>query len=143
MDEQGVSQPVPGWFRFAAIASILFMAIGCFGYLASVIIDPATLPLDRRNLMEARPVWMIAVHAIAVWVGLIGTVMLLMRKKVAERLLLVSLIAAVLTFVPYAIVPAVSDLVTANDIGVAVIIILITGAIWNFARNARKRGWLQ
>ena len=143
MDDQYAPQPVAGWFKYAAIASILFMAIGCAGYLASVLTDPASLPLDQRNLMAARPAWMIAAYAIAVWVGLIGAVMLLMRKRLAETLLLISLVAAVLTFLPYAIVPAVSDLITTNDIAVAVVVVLITGTIWSFARHSRQRGWLR
>jgi hypothetical protein len=66
-----------------------------------------------------------------------------MRRKLAEPLLLVSLAAAVLTFLPYAVVPAVSDLVTTNDIAVAVVVLLITGTIWSFARHSRQRGWLR
>lgn len=143
MDDQDSPRPAAGWFKYAAIASILFMGIGCWGYVASVRTDPNALPLDQRNLMLARPTWMVAAYAIAVWVGLVGTVLLLMRRKLAEPLLLISLVAAVVTFLPYAIVPAVSDLVTANDIAVAVIVLMITGTIWQFARHSRQRGWLR
>lgn len=143
MDDRFAPQPVAGWFKFAAIASIIFMAIGCAGYLASVLTDPASLPVDQRNLMEARPIWMIAAYAIAVWVGLAGSVLLLMRRRLAEPLLLVSLVAAVLTFLPYLVVPAVSDLVTTNDIAVAVVVLAITWTIYWFARHSRQRGWLR
>lgn len=143
MDEQYSPRPVAGWFKPAATGSVLFMAIGCAGYLASVLADPYSLPVDQRNLMEARPIWMIAAYAIAVWVGLAGSVLLLMRKKLAEPLLLVSLIAAVFTFLPYAVIPAVSDLVTTNDIAVAVVVLAITWTIFWFARHSRQRGWLR
>jgi hypothetical protein len=143
MEERYAPQPVAGWFKFAAIAAILFMALGCWGYLMSVMTDPSDLPLDQRNLMLARPMWMIAAYALAVWVGLAGAILLLMRRKLAEPLLLVSLICAVLTFLPYAVVPAVSDLVTTNDIAVAVVVVLITATIYSFARHSRMRGWLR
>ena len=143
MSEPSDFRPVPGWFSLAAIASILFMALGCAGYLVSVLSDPASLPLDQRNLLEARPIWMVAAYAIAVWLGLFGAIALLMRKKAAEPLLLVSLIGAALTFLPYAIVPVVSELVTTNDIAVAIVVVLITGTIWSFARHSRQRGWLK
>ena len=143
MDDRFAPQPVAGWFKLAAIASVIFMAIGCAGYLASVLTDPSSLPVDQRNLMEARPIWMIAAYAIAVWVGLAGSVLLLMRRKLAEPLLLVSLVTAVLTFLPYAIVPAVSDLVTTNDIAVAVAVLAITWTIYWFARHSRQRAWLR
>ena len=143
MDDRFAPQPVAGWFKPAAIASVIFMAIGCAGYLASVLTDPSSLPVDQRNLMEARPIWMIAAYAIAVWVGLVGSVLLRMRRKLAEPLLLVSLVTAVLTFLPYAIVRAVSDLVTTNDIAVAVVVLAITWTIYWFARHSRQRGWLR
>jgi hypothetical protein len=60
MDDHYSPRPVAGWFKFAAIASVLFMAIGCAGYLASVLTDPSSLPADQRNLMAARPRWMLA-----------------------------------------------------------------------------------
>jgi hypothetical protein len=40
-------------------------------------------------------------------------------------------------------VPAVSELVTTNDIAVAFVVVLITGTIWSFARHSRQRGWLK
>ena len=55
-----------------------------------------------------------------------------------------SLIAAQpVTFIPYVIVPAVSDLVTTNDIAVAVVVLAITWTIFWFARHSRQRGWLR
>ena len=143
MDEQSAPQPVAGWFKFAAAASILFMLIGCAGYLIDVTTDPGTLPIDQRGLVMARPIWQVAAYAIAVWVGLLGTVLLLVRKKSSEPLLLVSLVAACFTFLPLATVPAIRDNVTTNDIAVAIVIILITGTIWQFARHSRQRGWLR
>ena len=143
MNDPYSPRPVAGWFKFGAIASILFMALGCAGYLVSVFTDPSKLQVDQRNLMEARPVWMIAAYAIAVWVGLAGSILLFVRRKAAEPLLLVSLVAAVFTFLPYALVPAVSDLVTTNDIAAAIIVLAITWTIYWFARHSRQRGWLR
>ena len=143
MDDQYSPRPVAGWFKFAAIASVLFMALGCAVYLASVLTDPSNFAVDQRNLMAARPIWMIAANAIAVWVGLLGSVLLVMRRKAAEPLLLVSLIAAVVDFLPYLVVPAVSDLVTTNDIAVSVVVLAITWTIFWFARHSRQRGWLR
>ncbi len=69
--------------------------------------------------------------------------MLLLKRKLAEPLLLVSLIAAVLTFLPYAIVPAVRDNITANDIAAALIVLALTWTVFWFARHSRQRGWLR
>ena len=142
MDDR-VTQPVASWFKFAAGASILFMLIGCAGYVMDVTADPASLELDQRALMDARPTWQVAAYAIAVWVGLAGTILLFLRRKLAEPLLLVSLIACALTFLPYFVVPAVRDLVSTNDIAFGLAIIAITWTIFWFARHSKQRGWLR
>jgi hypothetical protein len=142
MSERYERRPVAGWYWIAAVASVLFMAVGCWGYLADVTTDPATLQLDRRSLVAARPVWQVGAYAIAVWVGLLGATLLLFRRSAAAPLLLVSLVACFFTFLPYATVPAIRDNITTNDIAVAVAILLITGSIWSFARHSRQRGWL-
>ena len=86
---------------------------------------------------------MIAAYAIAVWVGLLGTVMLLLRRRLAQPLLLVSLVAAIVTFLPYAVVPQVRDNITTNDIAVAIVVLAITWTIFWFARHSVQRGWLK
>jgi hypothetical protein len=131
-----------GWYWIAAVASAFFMALGCWDYLMTVTADPARLPLDERNLAKAQPIWQIAAYAIAVWVGLLATVLLLLRRRAAEPLLLVSLVAALFSFLPYATVPAIRDNITTNDIALAIGILLITGSIWSFARHSHQRGWL-
>lgn len=143
MDKQYAPQPLAGWFKPAAIASVLFMLVGCAGYVMDVTADPGSLELDQRALAEARPTWQVAAYAIAVWVGLAGSVLLVMRRKLAEPLLLVSLIACVFTFLPYFVVPAVRDLVSTNDIAFGLAIVAITWTIFWFARHSRQRGWLR
>jgi len=142
-DEPYSPRPLAGWYWVAAVASLLFMIVACVGQVMSVITDSASLPLDQRVVFEARPVWMIAAYAVAVWVGLLGAIMLVLRRKLAQPLLLVSLIACALTFLPYAVVPAVRDNITTNDIAVAIVILAITWTIFWFARHSNQRGWLR
>ena len=94
MDERFKPQPLARWYTAAAIASVLFMLVAVGGYVLDVTADPSSIPIDRQALVEARPVWMVAAYAMAVWVGLAGAVLLVLRRKLAEPLLLVSLIAA-------------------------------------------------
>ena len=76
VDGEGEVHNVPGWFWAGAVMALLWEAFGCFMYVSQVTTDPATLPIDQRTMWEASPSWMIAAYAIAVWVGLIGAVLL-------------------------------------------------------------------
>ena len=142
-DEPYSPRPLARWYWAAAIASLLFMIIGCIGFVMDVRTDPASLPLDQRAVYAARPLWMVAAYGVAVWAGLAGALMLVLRRKLAPLLLLVSLIACVLTFLPYAAVPAVRDNITTNDIAFAIVIVAITWTIFWFARHSNQRGWLR
>lgn len=53
--------------------------------------------LDARN---AYPIWATACYALAVWVGLLASIFYLLRKKLALTLFIVSLIAAIICFIP-------------------------------------------
>ena len=142
MDEANAPHSVARWYSVSAIGALLFMLIGCLGFLVDIRTDPATLPLDQRTLVLARPMWSLAAYGVAVWIGLVGTILLWIRRRLAEPLLLVSLIAAVATFLPYAIVPGVRDNISTNDIAFALGILAITWTIFWFARRSRQRGWL-
>jgi hypothetical protein len=143
MTEPYERQPVARWYLIGAIVSMLFMALGCAIYVMHVTADPAALPLDQRAAYAAEPAWVTALNAVAVWVGLIGAVLLVLKRRLAEALLLVSFIATLLWLAGLLLVPALRDALSTNDVAVAVIVTLITGTIWSFARHSRQRGWLR
>ena len=136
-------QPIARWYLIGAIASLLFMALGCAIYVMHVTADPAALPLDQRAAYAAEPAWVTALNAVAVWVGLIGAVLLVMKRRLAETLLLVSFIATLLWLAGLLLVPALRNALSTNDVAVAVIVTLIIGTIWSFGRHSRQRGWLR
>jgi hypothetical protein len=142
-DEHYSPRPLARWYWLGAMAALLFMIVACAGFVIDVTTDPLSLPLDQRAVVMARPTWMVAAYGIAVWVGLAGSLMLLLRRKLAQPLMLVSLIAAIVTFLPYAVVPAVRDNITTNDIAAAIIVVAITWTIFWFARHSGQRGWLR
>jgi hypothetical protein len=135
-------QPFRGWYWAAAIGVLLFMLAGVAGYLMTVTADPASVPADQRALMEVMPKWQTAVYAIAVWSGLAGAVGLLLRKRWAVPLLFVSLLGAIGTFLPFAVVPAVRELATEGNGVAAVIVIALCWTSFWFGRHSAQRGWL-
>ena len=112
-------------------------------YVSQVTTDPATLPIDQRAMWEATPGWIVGAYAVAVWVGLIGALLLLMRRKLAEPLLLVSFIAVIVQNSAWLFVPALRDLVNSDDLLLPFVITVVCYVIWHFAWVSRKRGWLR
>ena len=143
MDEHFAPRPVAAWYMPAAIASLLFMALGCIMYLMHVLADPATMPLDQRAAYEALPTWVTAAFGVSVWVGAAGALLLAMRKKLAEPALLVSLVAVLVWLAGMLLVTQVRENMSANDLLVAIVIVALTWTIFWFARHSRQREWLR
>jgi len=143
MDDEYKPRALASWYMPAAVASLLFMALGCVMYLMHVLADPSTMPLDQRAAFEAEPIWVISANAISVWVGLAGTVMLVMRKKLAEPLLMASLAAVLVWLAGLLLVTGLRENMSANDLIVAIVVTALTWTIFWFARHSRQRGWLR
>ena len=143
MEEEGRSRPIAGWFRVGAVASLLFMTLGCATYLMHVFADPASMPLDQRTAYEAEPVWVTGAYAVAVWAGLAGAILLLMKRKLAEPALLLSVIAVLVWLAGLLLVAPLRESMSANDLAVALIVAALTWTIFWFARHSRQRGWLR
>lgn len=137
---------VPGWFWAVAILGLLFEAFACYAYLTDVTRtadELARLPVDQQSLRAATPWWIYAAYGLAVWVGLLGAVLLLMRRRHAEILLLVSLIAFIVQFGGVLLVPALRDDTPPDAFTLPIVIAAVAYGLWHFARVSRKRDWLR
>lgn len=90
--------PAPKWFRPLAIVALVWNLLGCAAYLADVTLKPedvAKMSAAEQALYAARPAWSVAASATAVWFGAAGCVGLILRKRWATGLLVVSLVGVV------------------------------------------------
>jgi hypothetical protein len=83
--------------------------------------------------------WQWGVFAIAVWSGLIGAVLLLLRNRWATPLLTVSLLFAAVQYG----VAAMQGGIDAEARPIAVAVLVVGVALVIFASRARRRGWLR
>ena len=123
-------RPFRAGFRGLCYAALAWEVIGCFMYLGQVTADRASLPLDQRAMWDATPTWMVAAYAIAVWVGLAGAILLLMRRRLALPLLLVSLIAVVIQFSGLFLVPQLRQTVPEAALAAPAAIFVVSYAIF-------------
>jgi hypothetical protein len=143
MDERFTPRPLARWYMPAAIVSLLFMVLGCAALAMHVTADPATLPLDQRALFEAEPHWVLAASAAGFIAGLIGGLLLVLRRKAAVPLLLVSLLGVLVWCAGMFVTPEFRDLLSTDEIAGLVVVVALTWTIFWFARHSRQRGWLR
>lgn len=143
MDERFTPRPLASWYLPAAMVSLLFMVLGCAALAMHVTADPATLPLDQRALFAAEPRWVLAASAAGFIAGLIGGLFLVLRRKAAVPLLLVSLLGVLVWFAGMFATPEFRDLLSTDEIAGLVVVVALTWTIFWFARHSRQRGWLR
>src|SRR5690349_5817920 len=136
MDDMMTPERIPAWYRPAAIASLLFMLLGCAGLVMHVMTDPVTLPLDQRALFEAEPSWVLAASAVGFLAGAVGALMLALRRKAGERLMLVSLAGMIVWAIGMAVTPKFRDLLSTGQIAVLIAVLAIDWTIFWFARHS-------
>jgi hypothetical protein len=143
MDDDYAPQPVARWYMVAAVVSLVLMVLPVVGAVIHLATDPATLPLDERAQYQAEPVWMVLAFGIAGLIGAIGGLMLVLRRRLAEGLLLLALIGIAVWFAGLFVNGPLRDLLSTDQIAVALLVVANVWTIYWFARHSRQRGWLR
>lgn len=101
----------------------------------------AAMPELYRALAESRPAWATAAFALAVFGGALGCILLLIRKKVAFPILIVSFVGMIVHMFSYVSItnPAVSF--GLSDIIVVLPLAVAAFLIW-YAKRAENSGWI-
>jgi len=142
MEGDEANPGVPAWYWAVAIAALLFEASGAFLFGNSLMLDPATLPIDQRAVFDATPQWMTIAWAVAISAGIFGAIGLIIRRRFAEPLLLLSLIAVAVQFSGLFLVKQLRELTPEDHLLIPVIILILAYAFWQTAKMAKRRAWL-
>lgn len=145
MATEEIKKP-PVWFWLVSVIALLWNLMGVFNYLVQAYLPIEQLEamsLAERELYEGQPAWVTGAFAIAVFAGSIGCIALLIRKKWARPVLVLSLISAIALFSytlfisntieVYGIVHAILMPILVVTIGVYLIF---------FAKKGIAKGWI-
>ena len=136
---------IPAWFRVVAVAGMLWELFGVAMYLMHVGIlpnDTSQMSEAERSLMASSPTFVTALFAIGVFAGAIGALGLVMRRRWARPVLIVSLVAVVLQFGSWLLLTDAIAVVGPTVFVMPLIIVLVALALVWLAGMAGQRGWL-
>lgn len=135
----------PTWFKILAVVALLWNLLGCFAFAMDLRLAPedvARLPESQQALYAARPGWAVAATAVAVIGGALGCIGLLLGRKWAFILLLLSLFGILVQ--DYGLFVLVDGATLAGPVAVVMqSIVLIVGiGLVVLSRKGMARGWL-
>ena len=134
------------WFWVVSAIALVWNLMGVMAYMTQVMLSPEAIqamPENERALRESTPAWATSAFAIAVWGGALGSILLLLRRKIATPILILSFVG-VLVQMAHAFFMSNSIEVYGPGGMVMPIMVLIFGAflIW-FSRKATANGWMK
>ena len=133
----------PAWFRIVALIAVLWNAFGVFQYLSSVGLfgDPmASLTAEQRAAAESIPAAVIGAFALGTFAGLIGSLGLLLGKRWALPVLVLSLLALIVLEGWIVFLSGMLDIFGGAGLPATIVVVSLL-LVW-LAWHARQRGWL-
>ncbi|WP_034039812.1 hypothetical protein [Wocania ichthyoenteri] len=130
----------PVWFWIVSVLALIWNGLGVMAYLARAYATDemiAALPEEQQTeFLVEYPTWYTAAFAIAVFAGALGCIALLIRKKIAYGLFILSGLSAIIQHVylfmnvdmPSMVMPV-------------LVIVVCLFLIW-FSKNAIEKHWI-
>jgi len=134
----------PRHLWIVGIVALLWNLMGAVDYLMTETKNEAYMAQYTPEQLEffyGFPAWVVALWAIAVWGGVLGAVLLLMRKKLALQVLLVSFVCMVVTMIQNYATGA-ADVVGGMAIVFSVIVFVVALLLVLYARAMTQKGVL-
>lgn len=137
----------PKWFWLVGGLFLLWNLMGVANYLGAAMATDESLAaqgytLEQSEFLMAMPAYVIAVFALAVWGGLLASILFLLRKKWAETVFIFSGFMALLSFVLDVVGGSFKMLGTAYMIVMVIVVLLALFEVW-FSVKMRARGILR
>ncbi|MDJ0646234.1 MAG: hypothetical protein QNJ57_09670 [Flavobacteriaceae bacterium] len=145
MTDQTTTKP-PVWFWIVSVVALLWNGMGVNNYIQQAYRTEgfiAQVTPEQLAIIETRPAWATAAFAIAVFSGLLGSLLLLLRKRFASPLLIISFITALLTQIWWFMTdgPSLSDQASGAIIPIVVVLFALL-LVW-MARKGVTKTWLK
>jgi hypothetical protein len=137
------NKPTSAFWIIGAVA-LLWNIMGVAAYLGQAYMTDEVLKAlseGEQAYYENVPAWVTAAFAIAVFAGTFGCVGLLMRKKWATILFVISIIAVIAQSTYNLFIQKFMEVPLQHMIWSIVVIVIAIFLVW-FSSNATKKGWV-
>ncbi|MGJ8662525.1 MAG: hypothetical protein ACSHWU_02695 [Marinicella sp.] len=136
---------VPGWYWVVAVLAVIWNAMGVMAYVSQMMMTAdamAALPDLQRVVLESTPAWANGAFAIAVFGGFLGGILLLLRKKLATTLFMLSFIAILVQMYHAFVIANSYEVFGPGGLIMPIMVVVIGIALIWFAMFASRKAWV-
>jgi len=132
-------------FWIIGIIALIWNVLGVVAYLMQAYMtedDLLALPLEEQALYADIPAWVTAAFALAVFGGLLGCLLLILRKKLATLVFIISLIGIIVQMIYNVFMSKAAEVYGPGNLIMPLMVIVIgTFLIW-YSKRMHKEGVL-
>lgn len=142
-EAQAMSAPRHLWV--VGILALVWNLMGAVDYLMTELRIEAYMnqfTAEQLEFFYSLPAWLVAFWAIAVWGGVLGAILLLMRKKLAVPVFVVSFLCMVITTIHNYGFSGGADIVGGLGLTMSAVIFVVALALIFYARAMARKGVL-
>ncbi len=135
----------PMWFWIVSVIALLWNVMGVYQYLLQAYNKESFRAMyneEQLSMIENTPSWAIAAFAIAVFGGLLGTLALLLRKKWARPLFLLSLIGIIVQMIYNFFIVDAMAVYGPGAIAMPIMVLIIGVLLLWLSKKATEKGWI-
>lgn len=140
------SKPPPAVFWMISFGAILWNLLGLYFWLAQNFFMTEeiknSLSEERLQMLNNAPSWGVVVFGIATIFGILGTLFLLVRSKIAKPLFIISLTAIVVQMMYRVFAMHSFEVMGIRGLVIPAIIIGISIFLYLYTKNAIKKQWI-
>ncbi len=146
-EENAANAPqAPTWYWVVAIVALLWNLMGLLAFFGQVTMTPETiaeLPEEQQPLYENIPVWVNIAFACAVIGGTLGCVGLLMRRKWALPVLVLSLLGVLVQMSHSFFMSDAIAVLGPTALVMSLLVIIIGILLFGLAQFSISKRWLR
>ena len=144
MTEKSSAKP-PVWFWIVSVIALFWNGSGVYMYLIQAYDTESFRAMytpEQLEMAQNTPSWVTAGYAIAVFAGLLACFGLLLRKKWAKSLFLLSLLGAVVSNAYHLFMSKAIELYGTEAVVMPIIVVVIGIFLIWFSKKGIAKGWL-
>lgn len=132
-------------FWLVGVFTLIWSLLGTMNFFMQLNPEMlATMPENHRAIAENRPAWVTAAFGLAVFGGSLGSLLLLLRRRIALPVFVAAFIGVLLAMAHALFLMNIPLGYSAGEIVLAVILpIIVAGFLVWYGRFADRRGWLK
>lgn len=137
--------PLPKWFTIATALALVWNLMGVMAFVGQMTMTPemmAELPQAEQELYSSIPWWATIAFACAVFGGALGSLALLMKKSLAQPLLILSLVGVAVQMFHSFVISNSFEVFGPGGTIMPVMVIIIAIALVRLAGKAKTNAWL-